>query len=229
MKANVHPDLLPKGGSASRDVLILGIGNILWADEGFGPRAAEAFHQRYETPAGVEVMDGGTLGGWLLDEILSTRRMLVFDCCDFKEKPGTLKVLQKSDVKIWSSTKISPHQTGFNDLLASAAILGYELEDLAVVGIQPELLDDYGGSLSPLIRSRLDEAVELGAKFLEEWGVKLTPRPAGAKAAPLSFSVLELNEYEAGRPDAKEACRYGDERFLVRTAGHAVENPEETK
>ena len=39
MKANVHPDLLPKGGSASRDVLILGIGNILWADEGFGPRA----------------------------------------------------------------------------------------------------------------------------------------------------------------------------------------------
>lgn len=51
MKANVHPDLLPKGGSASRDVLILGIGNILWADEGFGPRAAEAFHQRYETPA----------------------------------------------------------------------------------------------------------------------------------------------------------------------------------
>ena len=212
MKANVHPDLLPKGGSASRDVLILGIGNILWADEGFGPRAAEAFHQRYETPAGVEVMDGGTLGGWLLDEILSTRRMLVFDCCDFKEKPGTLKVLQKSDVKIWSST-----------------ILGYELEDLAVVGIQPELLDDYGGSLSPLIRSRLDEAVELGAKFLEEWGVKLTPRPAGTKAAPLSFSVLELNEYEAGRPDAKEACRYGDERFLVRTAGHAVENPEETK
>ena len=192
-------------------MLILGIGNILWADEGFGPRAAEAFHQRYETPAGVEVMDGGTLGGWLLDEILSTRRMLVFDCCDFKEKPGTLKVLQKSDVKIWSSTKISPHQTGFNDLLASAAIL------------------DYGGSLSPLIRSRLDEAVELGAKFLEEWGVKLTPRPAGTKAAPLSFSVLELNEYEAGRPDAKEACRYGDERFLVRTAGHAVENPEETK
>lgn len=59
MKANVHPDLLPKGGSASRDVLILGIGNILWADEGFGPRAAEAFHQRYETPAGVDVMDGG--------------------------------------------------------------------------------------------------------------------------------------------------------------------------
>ena len=153
----------------------------------------------------------------------------VFDCCDFKEKPGTLKVLQKSDVKIWSSTKISPHQTGFNDLLASAAILGYELEDLAVVGIQPELLDDYGGSLSPLIRSRLDEAVELGAKFLEEWGVKLTPRPAGAKVTPLSFSVLELNEYEAGRPDAKEACRFGDERFLVRTAGHAVENPEETK
>ena len=109
----------------AEQVLVLGVGNILFSDEAIGVRTVEHLQQCASLPGNVELMDGGTLGGWLLDEILSTRRMLVFDCCDFKEKPGTLKVLQKSDVKIWSSTKISPHQTGFNDLLASAAILGY--------------------------------------------------------------------------------------------------------
>ena len=41
-------------------VLVLGIGNILWADEGFGVRAVEAFHRDYEVPANVTVLDGGT-------------------------------------------------------------------------------------------------------------------------------------------------------------------------
>ena len=64
-------------GRYARDVLLLGIGNILWADEGFGPRAAEAFNSRFRLPEGAEVMDGGTLGGWLVnDEAHSRFRLL---------------------------------------------------------------------------------------------------------------------------------------------------------
>ena len=206
-----------------RDVLVLGIGNILWADEGFGPRAAEAFHQRFRVPEGVEVMDGGTLGGWLVDEICSSRRILVFDCCDLKSEPGTLRLLRAEDIKIWSSTKISPHQSGFNDLLATAEILGSLPEDLAVVGVQPAELEDYGGSLSSGIRARLPEALELARGVLREWGHEVTERPEGEKVEPLSYDVLQMDAYEEGRPDAEDACRTGDERFLKRIAGHAVD------
>lgn len=44
------------------EVLVLGIGNILWADEGFGPRCVEHFHRLYEDRPEVRVEDGGTLG-----------------------------------------------------------------------------------------------------------------------------------------------------------------------
>ena len=117
-----------------RDVLVLGIGNILWADEGFGSRAAEMFNQRYADIDGVECADGGTLGFYLINLITTSRRILVFDCCDFREKPGTMKVLRKDDIVIWLSTKISPHQTGLSDLLAQAEILGKAPEE--IVGIQ---------------------------------------------------------------------------------------------
>jgi hydrogenase maturation protease len=43
-------------------ILVLGIGNILWADEGFGVRAVEQFHARYRLPENVSLLDGGTQG-----------------------------------------------------------------------------------------------------------------------------------------------------------------------
>ena len=129
------------------EVLVLGIGNILWADEGFGPRCVEHFHRLYEDRPEVRVEDGGTLGFYLMNLITSARRILVFDCCDFHEEPGTMMVLRDDDVEPWLTTKISPHQTGFSELLATAALMGRAPESLVVVGVQPERLDDYGGSL----------------------------------------------------------------------------------
>ena len=42
------------------DVLVLGIGNVLWADEGFGVRAVEALHRSWDMPANVSVARKGS-------------------------------------------------------------------------------------------------------------------------------------------------------------------------
>ena len=41
----------------SSHIVILGIGNLLWADEGFGVRAVEALHAGWQWPAEVELVD----------------------------------------------------------------------------------------------------------------------------------------------------------------------------
>ena len=120
--------------------LVLGIGNILWADEGFGVRAVEQFNSKYAlTDVNNLVADGGTLGMYLFDRICRTENLLVFDCCDFHGAPGELTVLRNDDIRIWTSTKISPHQDGMNDLLAAAMLRGCEPKEIAVVGFQPVL------------------------------------------------------------------------------------------
>src|SRR5690242_18738397 len=48
------------------NVLILGIGNLLWADEGFGVRAVEALHRDFAFPDHVRLLDGGTQGIYLI-------------------------------------------------------------------------------------------------------------------------------------------------------------------
>ncbi len=105
-----------------REVLVLGIGNLLWADEGFGVRAVEALNQAFHYPDGVELVDGGTLGLNLLPYVETSRRVLVFDAIDFGLAPGELRVLRDSEVPAWGARKLSPHQNGFNDVLALAQL-----------------------------------------------------------------------------------------------------------
>ena len=106
------------------DLLIMGAGNILWADEGFGVRCVERFNELYRTPQKVKIMDGGTLGMYLLEYIEATKDLFFFDCADLGAEPGTLRVLTDDEVVRWSSTKISPHQTGLNEVLARAEMQG---------------------------------------------------------------------------------------------------------
>ena len=198
------------------EVLVLGIGNVLWADEGFGVRAVESLHAAYAFPEAVTLQDGGTLGLNLYEQVASARRVLVFDAIDFHLPPGTLRVLRDAEVPAWGRTKLSPHQTGFNDVLALAQLNGRAPETIVAIGVQPVELADFGGSLTEAVRARIPEAVALAAQQLAAWGCAGVPRPPDAVLEPLNAVSLALANYESGRPSAAEACRIGDARVLAR-------------
>jgi hydrogenase maturation protease len=154
------------------DTLILGIGNLLWADEGFGVRAVEALNAGYRFPDSVRIMDGGTQGLFLLPYVQAARRLLIFDAIDFGLPAGALRLIRDQEVpRYMGAKKVSMHQTGFQEVLASAALLDELPERLALIGVQPETLDDYGASLCPAIKARIPEALALALEVLKGWGV----------------------------------------------------------
>ncbi len=166
------------------ELLILGIGNLLWADEGFGVRAVEALHRRYELPDGVTVMDGGTQGLYLLPYVQGARRLLIFDAIDYGLEPGTLKQVRDDEVpRFTGAKKMSLHQTGFQDVLSAADLLGGLPEAMLLIGVQAEQLDDWGGTLSACVSAQIEPAVAAAAAQLAEWGIPLQPREAPLAAA----------------------------------------------
>jgi hydrogenase maturation protease len=195
--------------------LVLGIGNVLWADEGFGVRAVEAMHAAYALPESVELLDGGTQGLNLLEPVVSHGAVLVFDAIDFRLAPGSLRVLRGREVPAWAATKMSLHQQSFQELLAIADLQGRFPQRLTLIGVQPERLSDFGGSLSACVRERLPMALDLAALELAGWGFPAKAREGDAPER-LNAAALALPEYESGRPPADEACRVGDSRFLNR-------------
>jgi hydrogenase maturation protease len=197
-------------------VLVLGVGNLLWADEGFGVRCVEAFARRWAVPANVELMDGGTQGLYLVQHIAEADHVLVFDAVDFGAPAGTLVVVRDDDVPSFIARgKMSLHQAGVADVLACAELLGRKPVALTVIGAQPMDLEDYGGSLTPPVRALVPQAVALAVDELRGWGIELAPRAEGDPG--LLVPALAIDAYEQGRPSPDAACRHGDERVLAAT------------
>jgi hydrogenase maturation protease len=187
------------------DILVLGIGNLLWADEGFGVRCAEAFAERYAVPPEVRVLDGGTQGLYLLPYVQEARRLVVFDAVDYGLVPGTLKLVEDGEVpRFMGAKKMSLHQTGFQDVIAAAELTGRCPAEMLLVGVQPVQLEDFGGSLTPTVRARIPAAVEIAALRLRRWGVALAPLAPGTEAR-LNHASLEREAYETGRPAREPA------------------------
>jgi hydrogenase maturation protease len=192
--------------STDAEILVLGIGNLLWADEGFGIRAVEALNDRYAFPPRVVLMDGGTQGLFLLPFVQRASRLLILDAIDFGLDPGALKVIRDDDVpQYMGAKKISMHQTGFQEVLESAAMLGCRPEHLTLIGVQPVELDDYGGSLRPAVKARIPEAIELAAGELRQWGVQPSLRTQAPDAhGRINPLAMDMDPYEAGRPQPFE-------------------------
>ncbi|MGL3104284.1 HyaD/HybD family hydrogenase maturation endopeptidase [Bradyrhizobium sp. BR 1432] len=161
----------------SRRVLVLGIGNILWADEGFGVRAVEEFHRRYAVPHNVIILDGGTQGLQLVNYLQESDCVIVFDAIDYGLEPGQLKLVRDEDVPRFTGVrKMSLHHTGFQEVVSACDLLGHCPKHLVLIGCQPLDLEDWGGPLTPAVRNQIDPAVELASSILAAWGIQVTPR-----------------------------------------------------
>jgi len=194
-------------------VLVMGIGNVLWADEGFGVRCVEHLAAHWELPEGLTLLDGGTQGLYLLPFLEEADTLIVFDAIDYGLEPGTLKIVKDEDVpQFMGAKKMSLHQTGFQDVIATAQLMGYCPERLLLIGCQPEELEDYGGGLRDVVTAQIEPAVHVALSFLAQMG--LVAKPGKTASDLLADPSIMQRAYESGRPSKEEACRTGDARFF---------------
>lgn len=194
-------------------VLVLGIGNVLWADEGFGVRCVERLAQTYAFGPDVRLLDGGTQGLYLLPFLEEVDTLFVFDAVDYGLAPGTLKIIEDDDVPAFmGAKKMSLHQTGFQDVIATAQLMGYCPEKLILIGCQPQELEDYGGGLREVVSAQISPAIEIAVEKLRGLGVDV--QKGQTRSPDLADPSIQRSAYEMGRPSEEEACRVGDDRFL---------------
>jgi len=197
---------------SAENILILGIGNILWADEGFGVRAVQALQQAYEFPESVSLMDGGTQGLALMPPIQVADTLIILDAVDFNLPPGTLTELRDAEIPAYlGANKMSLHQISFQEVLILCQLMDQYPKRLLLVGVQPETLEDYGGSLSQVVKQQIPKAMDKVLAYLSDRGIKPTMNNSNLLG---QNRAIGMDEYERLRPPANEACRVGDSRFF---------------
>ncbi|WP_196605877.1 HyaD/HybD family hydrogenase maturation endopeptidase [Pectinatus haikarae] len=151
------------------NVTILGVGNILMQDDGFGVRLIEKL-QLMKWPEKVRILDGGTLGMLLLPYIEGTKKLLIVDAINAPGTAGDFFCFEGSEVNAYFSNKISVHDLGINDLLAALAITNDPVDETVVMGIKPAVVD-LGMELTEIIEEKMDKTIEKVLSHLKKWHV----------------------------------------------------------
>ncbi|MGE5554541.1 MAG: HyaD/HybD family hydrogenase maturation endopeptidase [Betaproteobacteria bacterium] len=142
-------------------VLVLGVGNILLQDEGFGVRVIQAMEERrVPLPPDVTLLDGGTAGFALMNPIAEAEKVVVVDTVKGGQPPGTLYRFDTRELGVKRMPMDSLHQVDFYQVLEALERLGERPDQVIVIGCEPKVID-VGLELSPEVAAKVDRAIEL--------------------------------------------------------------------
>jgi hydrogenase maturation protease len=153
----------------SPEIMILGVGCILFSDEGFGVRVIETIQDRYEFPDNVQVVDGGVLGINLLGVISKPDYLIVVDAIRNKGKPGDLHRLEGEAIPERIRAKNSLHQVDFLEALTLCQALD-KVPETVILGIEPEDIETLSTELTPTTQSKVDAIIEKVLDEVKRWG-----------------------------------------------------------
>lgn len=142
-------------------VLVLGVGNLLLKDEGFGVRVIQAMEERgVPLPPDVTLMDGGTAGFALMNPIAEAERVVVVDVVKGGQPPGTMYRFDTKELGVKRMPMDSLHQVDFYQVLEALEQTGERPEQVVVIGCEPKVID-VGLDLSPEVAGQIDKAIDL--------------------------------------------------------------------
>jgi hydrogenase maturation protease len=156
-------------------ILVLGIGNLLLGDEAVGVRIVEALEQRYQLPAHVEVLDGGTSGMELMEVMANRDHLIVADAVLTGSAPGSVVVLHDEEIPALFTRKVSPHQLGLSDVLMALRLTDEFPQRLTLVGVVPQSLEP-GIGLTTAVSQAIEPALAQVLAALQHSGVLAEPK-----------------------------------------------------
>jgi len=155
---------------------ILGIGNLLVSDEGFGVHAVRYLEEHYQFPDNVIVKDGGTAGIYMSPFLEECDPVIVIDVVDIDAEPGSMHYYSKEDVKAGKiSTRMSPHQLGLLEILEICKLRDAAPESVEFYCVVPKTLET-STELSDVVAPRIKEICDIVLKRLGEMGVEVSKR-----------------------------------------------------
>jgi hydrogenase maturation protease len=161
-------DLAPKAKT-----VVVGIGNLIRTDDGFGLHALDRLRRDARVPRGVTLIDGGTHGLELLSYISDSTHLLLLDAIDVGEPAGTVVRMVNEELRGLPGAA-SVHQVGLADLLATLPLVSTTRREIVLLGVTP-LSTDWGTELTAPVAAALEGLVEEAVAQLAHWVGETSP------------------------------------------------------
>jgi len=187
-------------------IAVIGMGNVLLGDDGFGPCVIGILAAHWEFPDGVELIDAGTPGLDLAGLLCGREAVIFVDSVAASAAPGELRFYRDGELQgaLALKPRVSPHDPALAEALAIAGLVGEGPHRVRLVGVVPEAVE-VGVGLSPSVSAAAHRAAAFIVTELEDWDY--APRRRRKRAAPLLWWVSD-RDVEPAR-DAEAAGQDG--------------------
>ena len=147
---------------------VLGLGNTMFGDEGFGVEVIRYLEEESKFPENVHLIDGGTQGIYLLDYFESTNHLIVFDAIIPQNYDRQVYMYKNDELPSFIYRKMSSHQVGLSELISLSRLHGKVPKDLILIGIPPADLN-MGVGLSETVITLIPQAAKMGEVIISNW------------------------------------------------------------
>jgi hydrogenase maturation protease len=164
---SLEEGIIPDEGLVPKDILVIGIGNILHMDDGVGVHLVNLLtEKRPELAAHADIVDGGTAGFDLLPIMSGRNKIVIIDALRADDKPGSIYRIPAAYIS-GSGSELSLHEAGVRKMLDMLYVMG-ENPDIELLGIVAEDISSLEIGLSESLKNALPRAVEELVKIICE-------------------------------------------------------------
>ncbi|MEJ5172311.1 MAG: HyaD/HybD family hydrogenase maturation endopeptidase [Hydrogenothermaceae bacterium] len=152
-------------------IAVLGAGNVLFKDEGFGVFAVKYLERNYRFYPTIDLIDGGTGGFKLIEYFQDYDYVILVDTISVKDKPGAVYRVEGEKLAGISSYHQTAHEVEILQMIDLAALSG-KCAKTVVIGIVPKdinssqigLTEEVEKSFLFVVQQIINELSNLGIK-----------------------------------------------------------------
>lgn len=155
------------------NIAVIGVGNILFTDDGIGVYAAKYLQNNYRFEPMIEIIDGGTLGFNLMHYLLEYDQVFILDTLSIDEEAGSIYHLPSDALLGLGDTRKTVHEVEVTQMIELGSMMGMRAH-VSVIGIIPEDIQSVAMNLSPIAKERFGAFNQTVIEKLQEAGISVT-------------------------------------------------------
>jgi hydrogenase maturation protease len=160
-----------RGGANAppRNILILGIGNLLLTDDGFGVHVINALRE-IPLPPSVTLIEAGIVSHQLIPDFHEADLLIFIDAVEAGDTPGSIFRFRPEDMQFMTQLKTSLHELSLMDVLQMTALTG-ERPETIIIAVQPKEVNAWSLEMNEEVKAAIPKVIDLVLEELKKRGV----------------------------------------------------------
>jgi hydrogenase maturation protease len=158
-------------------IALIGIGNIMFNDDGLGVYATSYIEKNFILPSHVSVFDGGTFGFSLMPYFQEYDYILIVSTTSMGDRAGFVSHFTVQEMIDQGSVRQSPNEVELLMMLEICSFLDEDMAEVDIVSMKPDDILPVDANLTDTVKEAFPTLIEKIMMVLSKRGVAIEKNP----------------------------------------------------